>query len=227
MPTATPRPLLRPRLRLWPRLRPPRAGRSCLALAATALAVLPGCTGFARDGGPGLPYAARGEPAGGLQARARLLNGQEVDGRPRRDAGDPTAMVVAFDLRSIGGSPGRVPAGLREGEGSLILTAVAGERSRTRVVPLDPTSDAAGRGGAGRGGAGGDLVDLPPSDGSPEAGWREFGTRTLDAERLTGLDLARGDLVTVVFAYDHRPADPAPGEWTGRAYSGPVVMRVR
>lgn len=191
----------------------------CLALAATVLAVLPGCTGLARDGGPGLAYSARGEPADGLQARARLLNEAEVDGRPPADAGDPTAMRIACDLRSVDG-PIRVPASLGDGEGSLIVTALAGSRSRTRVVPLAPTGNPSGG-----------LVELPATDGSPDAGWREVGAVTLDANRLTGLDLSRGDLVTVVLAYDHRPPNPspsaAPAEWTGRAYSGPVVMRVR
>lgn len=185
-------------------------------LLAPPLLVAVGCTGLARQGGAGLPFSARGEPVDGLQARARLLNGQAVGDVVYAGEGDPSALVIAYDLRSDGAAPVRVPGGLAtDGEGTLILTAIAGPRSRTRAIAL-PAS----------GGSDGPIELVSPPTDSPGAGWREYGSVTIDAEAVTGLELERGDLVSVVFVYDRGGDHAAAGEWRGRAYSGPVVMRV-
>ena len=174
--------------------------------------LLTGCHGLARQSGPGLPFSARGEPVAGVQAR---LSG----------GGDPLAMTLTYDVRNVGTAPARVPAGLGyPGQGALIVTAIAGPRSRTRVVTLPVT-------------AGGDspvtrpaTLDLSPTPADvymadQAAGFVPLGSTTINAGRVVGLNLERGDLVSVVFVYENRP--PAnSGEWEGRAVSGPVVMRV-
>ncbi len=181
-----------------------------LPVLLLAALLLTGCRGFSTRG-PGLPFSARGEPVQGVQAR---LSG----------GGDPSSMTLTYDLRNVADAPARVPAGIAyPGQGALIVTAIAGPRSRTRVVTLPVTLDAAPTTRP-------DVLELPPTSAAaysadPSAGFAAIGSTTIDAGRVLGLKLEGGDMVSVVFLYENRPPADS-GEWAGRAVSGPVVMRV-
>ena len=182
-----------------------------LLLMLAGLCLSTGCRGMARMGGPGLPFSARGEPVDGVQAR---LSG----------GGTPAAMTLTYDLRNVGTAAARVPSGVAyPGQGALVVTAIAGPRSRTRVVTLPVTNDAAPTTRPA-------VMELPPTAASAyaanaAAGFATIGSITINAGRVVGLDLQSGDLVSVIFIYENRPPSGS-GEWSGRAVSGPVVMRV-